>query len=578
MQKFHRFSTVWPHTQWIIRVAQYNNSISTAGKTLFTTEQTLYEKGIYLVILSDNIASDPQTQINWQFVTVDRGDNIYIPIYIAVGIIFGLLLVLFISKRGYQYYKSRRASEAILDLEEESDFFYLDEHGNSVINYKSARGTDNSNSNSKFKRNNNVSSHNEMSMESKKFQAKKERLHSIDTFRGISLSIMIFVNYGGGGFTFFNHSVWNGLTVADLVFPWFIFLMGCSMAISFNSMHKQGLATRTILLKVLRRTFMLFMLGLIVSNGGAVSLSQVRVMGVLQRFSISYLVVSLIMLFVPKYQFYNGSEVKPNVVQQDNFFYPRFAEILHNLFEILTVLAIVALHVALTFGLEVPGCGKGYLGPAGPLVEGGKYADCVPGGAAGYIDRQILGINHVYGFPTSQPIFLNGSFDPEGLLGCLTSIVLVYLGLMGGRVILYYSSSKVRCSIWLVYAVIFGSIAGGLCGFTQNTGIIPINKNLWSISFILCMAAFAFINLTVLYLVVDRYKLWGGGPFMAMGLNSIVIYVGSELCDANFPFNYSPADSMRYSHDFLLYSNLLSVCTWLILANWMDHEKFYIAV
>jgi heparan-alpha-glucosaminide N-acetyltransferase len=65
-------------------------------------------------------------------------------------------------------------------------------------------------------------------------ETKNERLRSLDVFRGLALTIMIFVNYGGGGYFFFNHSVWNGLTVADLVFPWFIWIMGVSMAISFK--------------------------------------------------------------------------------------------------------------------------------------------------------------------------------------------------------------------------------------------------------------------------------------------------------------------------------------------------------
>jgi heparan-alpha-glucosaminide N-acetyltransferase len=65
-------------------------------------------------------------------------------------------------------------------------------------------------------------------------ETKNERLRSLDVFRGLALTIMIFVNYGGGGYFFFNHSVWNGLTIADLVFPWFIWIMGVSMAISFK--------------------------------------------------------------------------------------------------------------------------------------------------------------------------------------------------------------------------------------------------------------------------------------------------------------------------------------------------------
>ncbi|KAL8165913.1 UNVERIFIED_CONTAM: hypothetical protein K2H54_056741 [Gekko kuhli] len=67
------------------------------------------------------------------------------------------------------------------------------------------------------------------------------RLRSLDTFRGLALAIMVFVNYGGGKYWFFKHQSWNGLTVADLVFPWFVFIMGTSIALSLSSMLRRGL-------------------------------------------------------------------------------------------------------------------------------------------------------------------------------------------------------------------------------------------------------------------------------------------------------------------------------------------------
>ena len=120
----------------------------------------------------------------------------------------------------------------------------------------------------------------------------KERLRSLDTFRGIALSIMIFVNYGGGGYVFFDHSTWNGLTVADLVFPWFIWMMGVSMALSMSSFLGRGDDGRkpsclAVLYKIFRRAAILFMLGLMVSNNNS-TLGDLRIPGVLQRFAISF--------------------------------------------------------------------------------------------------------------------------------------------------------------------------------------------------------------------------------------------------------------------------------------------------
>jgi len=106
------------------------------------------------------------------------------------------------------------------------------------------------------------------------------RVNSLDAVRGLAIAIMIFVNYGGGmhyvpfasspmpcpellsfsppgGYWFFSHSAWNGITVADLVFPWFIWIMGTSMAISFTSVEKKKFSKRRVLYKIIRRTLIL---------------------------------------------------------------------------------------------------------------------------------------------------------------------------------------------------------------------------------------------------------------------------------------------------------------------------------
>ncbi len=75
---------------------------------------------------------------------------------------------------------------------------------------------------------------------------------------------MIFVNYGGGGYWFFNHSVWNGLTVADLVFPWFVWIMGVSLVFSFSGRSQDSVLNR--LYQIVRRTIILFGLGLLLNS------------------------------------------------------------------------------------------------------------------------------------------------------------------------------------------------------------------------------------------------------------------------------------------------------------------------
>ncbi|KAH3719674.1 hypothetical protein DPMN_062528 [Dreissena polymorpha] len=96
--------------------------------------------------------------------------------------------------------------------------------------------------------------------------SKRQRLHSLDTFRGLSLLMMIFINYGGGGYWFFDHPPWNGITIADLVFPWFVFIMGVSMNFSFRSMLKRRKSRAAILWKVVRRSALLFAFGIVLNT------------------------------------------------------------------------------------------------------------------------------------------------------------------------------------------------------------------------------------------------------------------------------------------------------------------------
>ena len=97
--------------------------------------------------------------------------------------------------------------------------------------------------------------------------AAKTRVRSIDTFRGLALAIMIFVNYGGGGYWFFDHSRWNGLTVADLVFPWFVWISGTSLAISIDSQLRRSVPRKKIMMKAAIRAIKLYALGLFLNNG-----------------------------------------------------------------------------------------------------------------------------------------------------------------------------------------------------------------------------------------------------------------------------------------------------------------------
>jgi heparan-alpha-glucosaminide N-acetyltransferase len=390
----------------------------------------------------------------------------------------------------------------------------------------------------------------------------KERVMSLDTMRGISLFIMIFVNYGGGGYWFFNHSVWNGLTVADLVFPWFIFMMGASMALSFKNYGKNlDLDLRVLLPKVLTRGLNLVALGLFMNNG--YDLAFWRIPGVLWRFGVSFLVVGSILLFVPKFRADAHSSLS----------HPALVDITPFLFQWTVALCMVLVWLIVTFAVTIPGCGAGYVGPGG-IGDWGVFHDCT-GGAAGWIDLKVFGLHHIYDSPTCKDLYRTGSYDPEGLLGVLTSAFMCFLGVATGRILVTYTEHSQRLHRLVLHGVSEMFLAACLCGFAQNGGAIPVNKNLWSLSFVLLLAGFGNILLCVVYVLVDLKKWWAGAPFIYMGMNSIVIYIGSETYQGNFPFSWS-LDIMQASHHGnLLFMHLTGPIMWSCVAYVMYKKDMF---
>ena len=119
----------------------------------------------------------------------------------------------------------------------------------------------------------------------------------MDIFRGITIFLMVFVNLGGGNYWFLNHTAWNGLTIADVVFPWFIWIMGVSSAFGGK---KKNQSKWSQLRAVFIRAAKLFLIGVFVINN-AYDLNHMRIPGVLQRIAICYFIVNVAFIFIPKY-------------------------------------------------------------------------------------------------------------------------------------------------------------------------------------------------------------------------------------------------------------------------------------
>ncbi|CAF1143960.1 unnamed protein product [Adineta steineri] len=401
-----------------------------------------------------------------------------------------------------------------------------------------------------------------------------KRLRSLDTFRGLSLMIMIFVNYGGGGYWFFKHSVWNGLTIADMVFPWFTWMMGISIVLSQRSLRAKNIRKSTIFFKICRRTLVLFTLGIML-QGGSERWVFIRIFGVLQRLAVCYFFAAILVLI------FDDAEDEPYSSEWpigDDVHQPIRIELTNTLFHFwpqwIFISLITLAWILITFLPKFENCPQGYLGPGGKH-EQGKYENCT-GGMAGYIDRLILRSSHMDNHPTCKNVYdTKIPYDPEGLLGILTGTLLCYLGVQAGHSFAHATRIRRVCAHWIISGFICGSIGLALSKGGQSDSWIPINKNLWSLSFVLILAGLAFIILTILYLLVDVWNWFTGEPFLWLGMNSIVIYVGHEVCSNMFPVQFKVEETRHWQ---LMTMHLYGVMFWTIVAGLLYRKKTFIAI
>jgi heparan-alpha-glucosaminide N-acetyltransferase len=259
------------------------------------------------------------------------------------------------------------------------------------------------------------------------------------------------------------------------------------------------------------------------------------------------------------------------------------------------VLGLVLVYVLVQTFAEAPGCGRGYIGPGGISDYGRLWGAQCTGGVHGAIDRALFGPWHMYhssspvdGTPVSAatcaPVYFCDVYDPEGLLGAIGAILMAWLGLQAGRAVARHrprgdaaaSGALAPHGPVLVRLVAWGlalaSLATGLAGASQNEGVLPLNKNLWSPSFVTLQAGTGALLLSVLYVVIDVRRWWAGTPFLFAGLNSIVVYVGSEVFQMFFPFTVmshpllATTNSGFATHSEALATNLGGVAAWMLVA------------
>lgn len=315
--------------------------------------------------------------------------------------------------------------------------------------------------------------------EHRNLAVKSIRLVSVDVMRGVTIAFMILVNDPGDGqyaYSQLKHAFWNGWTATDLVFPTFLFLVGVSIVLAFDSRLDRGASKKSLFAHTLRRTAILFLLGLVVNGFPYFHLSTLRIYGVLQRIAICYLLASMIYLWDRRV----GSKIA------------------------IISIALLGYWVLLRW---VPVPGFGMPGRDFPLFD--PHANL-----AAYIDRHI--------FPGR---LYNGFRDPEGLLSTAPSLATTLLGVMTGMWLQSKRSISQKAR-WMMVA----GIAGIGLGLIWNLWF-PINKNLWTSSYVLFAAGCSTVGLAICYWAVE-IKHWKRGWtyfWVVLGTNAITVYVLSEL-------------------------------------------------
>ena len=296
------------------------------------------------------------------------------------------------------------------------------------------------------------------------------RIKSLDILRGITVAGMIIVNNGyGDSFLPLCHSKWNGMTPCDLVFPFFLFIMGVSTYLSLSKNNFK--ANAQIITKIIRRAIILFAIGLFINwfevatKGNWNCFGQLRIWGVMQRIAICYGVVSVVALTI------------------------KHKWIIHLIILLLAIYTVI-------------------------IIVGDGYAQ-EPSNILARVDTAIFGKEHLY---KKSPV------DPEGLMSTIPSIAHVLIGFYVGS-LLKKDKRLERTTLYVFLEAAILSIAGYLLMFG-----LPLNKRIWSPSYTLLTCGLAAALLGILMYVVDMKKHEKGFTFfLVFGVNPLFLYVLSEL-------------------------------------------------
>ncbi|HEY5075810.1 MAG TPA: DUF5009 domain-containing protein [Pyrinomonadaceae bacterium] len=334
------------------------------------------------------------------------------------------------------------------------------------------------------------------------------RLVSLDVFRGITIAGMVLVNNPGSWAHIYwplDHAEWNGWTPTDLIFPFFLFIVGVAIPLAFGKRIERGDSRRALFLKVLYRSVVIFLLGEFLAGFPYFHFSTIRIPGVLQRIAVCYFFASIIFLTTRA--------------------------------RTLALIAVVLLVVYWLLMKHVPV--PGYY--VGDLTKEGSLAS--------YIDRSIFG-PHIW----KQGIV----YDPEGLLSTMGALATTLFGVLTGNLI----RSKDRTPIEKVAHMFIAGVCCVIVGWIWNAWF-PINKSLWTSSYVFFTGGLALQFLALCYWLIDikGFQRWTK-PFVIFGVNAIVLFEGTGIMARLMGLIKIPrSDGSRPSVQAFIYNN--AYASWL---------------
>ncbi len=323
----------------------------------------------------------------------------------------------------------------------------------------------------------------------------KDRMISLDVFRGLTVGLMILVNNPGSWSHIYGplrHAKWHGWTPTDLVFPFFLFIVGVAMALSFGKRMEAGADVTDLKKKVLSRGAIIIGLGLFL-NGFPFNiplnaqmaadfefmdiprrLLTLRFWGVLQRIGFSYLLGGLIILYLPRTRS--------------------------------RIIAAAVLVLIYEFFMRVP------------LVDGwGAGSFALADNFIRYMDMALFGEAHLYG-GTGVP------FDPEGFLSTLPAVVTLLSGFWLGEYLRKPVDHQEKLSNLSVIGILVFML-GSIMSIWE-----PINKQLWTVSYVVTMDGLAIMMIVVSSYLIDVKKMdFWIKPAIVFGSNALVVFVGSGI-------------------------------------------------